>query len=59
MPERVVRLEGNAGLILRLCDGDHTTAQNIVELSAQFPDAPVAAEVTGFLKRVKEEGWLK
>jgi len=59
MPERAVVLSGNAGLILRLCDGTRTTDEIIAELVADFPGAPIAEDVTEFLERVQAEGWLR
>jgi pyrroloquinoline quinone biosynthesis protein D len=59
MPERVVVLTGDAGVILRLCDGTRTTDQIVAELVADFPGAPIAEDVTGFLERVQGEGWLR
>ena len=59
MPERAVVLTGNAGLILRLCDGTRTAAQIVAELVADFPAAPIAEEVPLFLERVHGEGWLR
>ena len=59
MPERAVVLTGNAGLVLRLCDGTRTTEQIIAELRFDFPEAPIAEEVGRFLERVRGEGWLQ
>jgi pyrroloquinoline quinone biosynthesis protein D len=59
MPERAVVLTGNAGLILRLCDGSRTAGEIVAELVADFPGAPIAEDVTGFLERVHGEGWLR
>ncbi|GAA3822914.1 hypothetical protein GCM10022226_49230 [Sphaerisporangium flaviroseum] len=59
MPERVVVLNGEAAHVVRLCDGSRTVTQIVGELSAAFPDAPVADDVPEFLRRVREEGWLR
>jgi pyrroloquinoline quinone biosynthesis protein D len=59
MPEQAVVLSGEAGTILRLCDGNRTAEQIIAELVEQFPGGPVAGDVTGFLNDIKEEGWLR
>ena len=58
MPERAVRLSGQAGRILRLCDGSRTSGQIVTELAEAFPGAAVAEDVPEFLARVQEEGWL-
>jgi pyrroloquinoline quinone biosynthesis protein D len=59
MPERAVRLSGEGGRILRLCDGRRTVADIVAELGTTFPDAPLSDEVPGFLERVRAEGWLR
>lgn len=58
MPERVVVLTGNAGTILRLCDGSRRVDDIVAVLGERYPDAPVAVEVPAFLARVRAEGWL-
>ncbi|MFH8619652.1 pyrroloquinoline quinone biosynthesis peptide chaperone PqqD [Streptomyces sp. NPDC017979] len=58
MPERVVVLTGNAGTILRLCDGSRRVDDIVAELRGRHPGAPVAVEVPAFLARVRAEGWL-
>ncbi|MFC8824574.1 pyrroloquinoline quinone biosynthesis peptide chaperone PqqD [Streptomyces sp. NPDC057137] len=59
LPERVVVLQGNAGSILRLCDGANDVGAIVATLAAQHPGAPVADEVPVFLGRLRAEGWLK
>lgn len=59
MPERVVVLTAEAAAIVRLCDGDRTTADIVDELGRAYPDAPVADEVPKFLDRVREHGWVR
>lgn len=59
MPERAVLLFGNAGAVLQLCDGSRTPKQIIAELAGDFPGAPVAQDVTEFLNRIQDEGWLR
>ncbi|MFG2290737.1 pyrroloquinoline quinone biosynthesis peptide chaperone PqqD [Streptomyces sp. NPDC048595] len=59
LPERVVVLEGNAGEVLRLCDGRHDVPAIVAELSRRYPDAPVSTEVPEFLRRIRDEGWLR
>ncbi|MEV0375571.1 pyrroloquinoline quinone biosynthesis peptide chaperone PqqD [Streptomyces sp. NPDC050636] len=59
LPERVVVLTGNAGTVLRLCDGEREVPDIVAELMNQYPGAPVADEVPEFLDRIREEGWLR
>ncbi|MGW2562349.1 pyrroloquinoline quinone biosynthesis peptide chaperone PqqD [Streptomyces sp. NPDC001514] len=59
LPERVVVLRGNAGSVVRLCDGERDIDAIVAELAARHPGAPVADEVPAFLGRLKEEGWLR
>ena len=59
LPERVVVLQGNAGSIVRLCDGERDVAAIVAELAERHPGAPVAEEVPVFLGRLRKEGWLK
>ncbi|WP_406302103.1 pyrroloquinoline quinone biosynthesis peptide chaperone PqqD [Streptomyces sp. NBC_00885] len=59
LPERVVVLQGNAGSIVRLCDGVRDVGAIVAELAEQHPGAPVAEEVPEFLGRLRKEGWLK
>ncbi|SOE08009.1 pyrroloquinoline quinone biosynthesis peptide chaperone PqqD [Streptomyces sp. Ag109_G2-15] len=58
LPERVVVLHGRAGAVLARCDGSRTVAGIVAELSAEYPGAPVAAEVPDFLAGLRKEGWL-
>lgn len=59
LPERVVVLEGNAGAVLRLCDGRRDVPDIVAELGRRYPGAPVAVEVPEFLARIRDEGWLR
>lgn len=59
MPERVVRLSPEGGRILRLCDGHRTVSDIIARLAADYPDAPLDADVPEFLARIRAEGWLR
>lgn len=58
LPERVVVLHGNAGSVVRLCDGERDVDGIVAALRARHPDAPVAEEVPAFLGRLRAEGWL-
>ncbi|MFG2125560.1 pyrroloquinoline quinone biosynthesis peptide chaperone PqqD [Streptomyces sp. NPDC048710] len=59
LPERVVVLEGHAGMVVGLCDGTRTVPGIVDELAERFPGAPVAGTVPSFLDRLRQEGWLK
>ena len=59
LPERVVDLHGDAGGVLRLCDGSRAVDDIVAELGARFPGAPVADEVPEFLRTLRKEGWLR
>lgn len=59
LPERVVVLRGNAGSVLRLCDGRHEVPEIVTELGERFPGAPVSREVPAFLTALRKEGWLR
>jgi pyrroloquinoline quinone biosynthesis protein D len=59
LPERVVVLRGNAGSVVRLCDGSREVYEIVAELGARFPGAPVADEVPEFLRALRKEGWLQ
>jgi pyrroloquinoline quinone biosynthesis protein D len=61
-PEAALSLNPTAAAIVRLCDGERTTAAIIVELSRRFSDGGVATldrEVRGFLDTLRERGLLE
>ena len=59
MPERAVLLSPEGGRILRLCDGRRSVSGVIADLAADYPDAPLDADVPEFLARIRAEGWLR
>jgi len=59
MPERVVVLRGNAGSVVRLCDGSREVPEIVAALGERFPGAPVSDEVPPFLSALREKGWLQ
>jgi pyrroloquinoline quinone biosynthesis protein D len=59
LPERVVVLKGSAGRIIRLCDGSRSVDTIVRELSDLFPSAPVQDDVLTFLRRLRQEGWIR
>ena len=61
-PEAALSLNATAAAIVRLCDGERTTAAIIAELSRRFTaraTATLAREVQGFLDTLRERGLLE
>ncbi len=59
LPERVVELNEAAAAILRLCDGQRTTAQVIAELESKFGQTGLRDDIVEFLAESAERGWLE
>jgi pyrroloquinoline quinone biosynthesis protein D len=59
VPERVVRLNGSSGAILRACDGERTLAEVIAHLEDQFGVADITADVTALLDDFAGKGWVE
>lgn len=60
-PEGVVKLNDTAGEILKRCDGKHTVAQLVDELSLEFAmDVPaITRSVSNFLEVSHAKGWIR
>jgi pyrroloquinoline quinone biosynthesis protein D len=61
-PEAALSLNPTAAAIVRLCDGERTTAAIIAELSRRFADRAAATldrDVRGFLDTLRERGLLE
>ncbi len=58
LPERVVRLNGSAAAILRLCDGRRSVDDIVAQLSERFDAPRLRADIGRFLERVRGEGWV-
>ncbi|RBQ19670.1 pyrroloquinoline quinone biosynthesis peptide chaperone PqqD [Spongiactinospora rosea] len=58
MPERIVVLNDEAAAVVRLCDGERTVGDIVTELSGTWPADAVADDVSGFLARIRDEGWV-
>jgi coenzyme PQQ biosynthesis protein PqqD len=61
-PERGLRLNETASVIVKLCDGEHTVAMIARELEAQLVGerpASVEREVIAFLERLAERGLVE
>jgi pyrroloquinoline quinone biosynthesis protein D len=57
-PEGAIQLNPTARAILERCDRHHTIEQIISELSQQFPDAKVEADVYELIRQIAQRGLL-
>jgi len=58
-PEGMVQLNGPAGEILSLVDGQNSVAQIIALLQKKFPEADdLAEDVLAFLREAQQNQWL-
>ncbi|MFZ9643003.1 MAG: pyrroloquinoline quinone biosynthesis peptide chaperone PqqD [Candidatus Methylopumilus sp.] len=59
-PEGMVKLNGGAGEVLNLVDGQRTVAEIISALTVKFSDVPdLAQDIVGMLALAKEKAWLR
>ena len=59
-PEGMVKLNGGAGEVLNLLDGERTVADIVTELKVKFPDAPdLDHDIIGMLELAIEKAWLR
>jgi pyrroloquinoline quinone biosynthesis protein D len=57
LPEGILRLKGTAAEIIRLCDGEHTLADILQAMQAQYPSSDpkeIEQETESFLNRLLE-----
>jgi pyrroloquinoline quinone biosynthesis protein D len=57
LPEGILRLKGTAAEIIRLCDGEHTFADILRAMQAQYPSSDpkqIEQETESFLNRLLE-----
>ena len=57
LPEGILRLKGTAAEIIRLCDGEHTFADILQAMQAQYPSSDakqIEQETESFLNRLLE-----
>lgn len=57
LPEGILRLKGTAAEIIRLCDGEHTYADILGAMQAQYPSSDpkqIEQEAESFLNRLLE-----
>lgn len=58
-PEGMVKLNGSAGEIMQLIDGEHTVKQIIEILHNKFPEAgDLSSDVNEFITTAVEKKWL-
>ncbi|WP_417225618.1 pyrroloquinoline quinone biosynthesis peptide chaperone PqqD [Amphritea sp.] len=58
-PEGMVKLNGPAGEVLALVDGQRTAADIIQTLQAKFPDADgIERDILDFLGDAREQRWI-
>jgi pyrroloquinoline quinone biosynthesis protein D len=58
-PEGMVKLNGSAGEILKLCNGERTVTQIIEDLEKAFSVGGLSADVTAFMAIAMERKWLE
>ena len=58
-PEGMVKLNGSAGEIMHLLDGEKTVQAVIDELENQFEASGLTADVLDFLAIAQRQGWIK
>lgn len=59
-PEGMVKLNGAAGEVLTLVDGERSVVDIVTLLQAKFPDADsIEADVLQFLGEAREQLWIR
>lgn len=59
-PEGMVKLNGAAGEVLALVDGERSVVDIVTLLQAKFPDADsIEADVLQFLGEAREQLWIR
>ena len=58
-PEGMVKLNGSAGEILAVCDGERSVAEIIRALTEKFPEVPdIETDIIDFLVTARTNQWL-
>jgi pyrroloquinoline quinone biosynthesis protein D len=58
-PEGMVKLNGSAGEILAVCNGERSVAEIIGLLTEKFPEAPdIETDIIDFLATAHTNQWL-
>lgn len=59
-PEGMVKLNGGAGEVLNLVDGNHSVEKITVELVKKFPDANgIDKDIIGMIEMALEKAWIE
>jgi len=58
LPETAVMLSDSSAEILKLCDGERSSAEIIAELEARYPGTDLRNDVLEFLEDAKTNRWL-
>ena len=57
-PEGMVQLNQSAAEILRRCDGQHTVAQIVQDIEAQFSAQGIEPEIVNLLQEAQRRAWI-
>ena len=59
-PEGMVKLNGGAGEVLKLVDGENTVLSIIDDLTKKFPDTPTLEnDIVGMIEMALEKAWVE
>ena len=58
-PEGMVKLSKSAGEIMKRINGVRTVGMIVDDLKAVFPGAEIGTDVTDFLDKAHDNGWIK
>ena len=59
-PEGMVKLNGGAGEVLKLVNGENTVISIIDELTKKFPDVPkLENDIVGMVEMALETAWMQ
>ena len=59
-PEGMVKLNGGAGEVLKLVDGENPVSAIVAELNKKFPDTPgLENDITGMIEMALEKAWVE
>ena len=57
-PEGMVKLNGPASEILRLCDGQCSVQHIVDDLQRRFGESDLRADICAFVSEAYERGWI-
>jgi len=58
-PEGMVELNQSSAEILKLCDGNRTPNQIVIELEEKFSTSGLTNDVNSFLEVALQNGWIQ